>query len=152
MIVPDVTDPETAPQQTDRKRCSTCRRMRPISAFWRNRSVPDGLSGYCKECGEVHRARSRARKRNDRRQLQMASLYRTLRNARHVQEAVNQALGSLGVTSVGELLADSVKHAQTTTERCRYLEVVGRLALAGLEAERITAEQIRAWRTLTEAD
>ena len=82
----------------------------------------------------------------------MASLYRTLRNARHVQEAVNQALGSLGVTSVGELLADSVKHAQTTTERCRYLEVVGRLALAGLEAERITAEQIRAWRTLTEAD
>ena len=103
----------------------------PVSAFWRNRSVPDGRSGYCKECGEVHRA---------------------LRNARHVQEAVNHALGSLGVTSVGEMLADCVKHAKTPAERCRYLEVAGRLALAGQEAARITAEEIRALRTLTEAD
>ena len=32
------------------KKCSTCKCIKPVSEFWKNRSRPDGLQNECKDC------------------------------------------------------------------------------------------------------
>jgi hypothetical protein len=32
------------------KRCPKCREVKPLSEFWKNRSMRDGLQNYCKLC------------------------------------------------------------------------------------------------------
>lgn len=38
------------------KRCPRCRTEKPESMFYRNRSKPDGLANYCKECERTYHA------------------------------------------------------------------------------------------------
>lgn len=45
-----------------RKRCTRCQKQRVLTAFTRNRAIPDGFSIYCKPCSRTianQRARSR---------------------------------------------------------------------------------------------
>ena len=35
---------------TDEKQCSHCKEMKPLDGFYKHKSRPDGLSGYCKQC------------------------------------------------------------------------------------------------------
>lgn len=39
-----------ASAQGDQKRCPSCDRRLHVSAFWRSRTQPDGLQGWCKDC------------------------------------------------------------------------------------------------------
>lgn len=48
------------------KRCPDCGQSKPVHAYGRNKTLPDGLSFYCRECS---RARSAAWYRNHRQRL-----------------------------------------------------------------------------------
>ena len=39
------------------KVCSSCHKTLPVSCFWKAKKSPDGLQGYCKECGSAYRAK-----------------------------------------------------------------------------------------------
>lgn len=37
------------------KSCSTCREVKPVSDYWKNRAQPDGLHSQCKDCNKAAR-------------------------------------------------------------------------------------------------
>lgn len=43
------------------KRCSTCREVKPVADFSKNRAQPDGLHNECKACNAEYAARNSAR-------------------------------------------------------------------------------------------
>ncbi len=50
------------PELAVEKKCSTCQRLLPASAFAANKSRPDGLQACCRECAaEAYRSRQAAR-------------------------------------------------------------------------------------------
>lgn len=43
------------------KMCYTCRKVKPLTEFGKNRAKKDGLCGSCKECARMHGAATRKR-------------------------------------------------------------------------------------------
>jgi hypothetical protein len=37
----------------NKKRCSGCHKELPLTEFWKSKSSPDGLQGYCKSCSKA---------------------------------------------------------------------------------------------------
>lgn len=54
------------------KRCKKCLEMKPVSAFYRDRTRPDGLKAQCKACQDTQKAEYRER-------LHQQELYRERR-------------------------------------------------------------------------
>jgi len=46
------------------KMCGKCHKVLPVSEFYSNKSKPDGLSGYCKECMKEANHRYKLEKKN----------------------------------------------------------------------------------------
>lgn len=38
--------------QLNRKKCSCCKGLKPLTEFSKNRSTPDGLAYYCRPCNQ----------------------------------------------------------------------------------------------------
>ena len=42
------------PEQVITKRCCTCKQIKPLSEFYKNRGTKDGLQGACKACDKAY--------------------------------------------------------------------------------------------------
>jgi hypothetical protein len=54
---------DSAVTEAERKQCSKCKQLKPLSDFYKNRSTKDGLARWCKQCKkEYHKNRQSAKK------------------------------------------------------------------------------------------
>jgi 5-methylcytosine-specific restriction endonuclease McrA len=54
-----MTTPIVLPDSNNLKRCARCREWKPLEAFSRNATLPDGLQRRCKACNAAHYAEHR---------------------------------------------------------------------------------------------
>lgn len=58
------------------KECGECRRVLPLTEFYRQASTVDGLNRYCKFCCKIQRAQARVKARDKKKGISYRQLYR----------------------------------------------------------------------------